>query len=168
MATSRRTTWSCDVRGARYRTRDTSRPHRMAEKVMARGRGGAEKPDRGNKLGGQVEGSESEREGRAEKRAREGAGESAGNNAPEKHDGKASRWRQRPRPPSNEKPGSPQPQGHSIASTLQAPESCEPDQRNTTATRWRQRPKPPKPQESCEARIASIARPPAGVSAPSL
>ncbi|KAM7314473.1 hypothetical protein ISCGN_004257 [Ixodes scapularis] len=87
MATSRRTTWSCDVRG----------------------------------------------------------GKSAGNNALEKHDGKASRWRQRPRHPSSEKPGSPQPQGHSLASALQAPEPCEPDQRNTTAIRWCQRPKPPYP-----------------------
>ncbi|KAG0417232.1 hypothetical protein HPB47_005779 [Ixodes persulcatus] len=97
----------------------------------------------GSKLG-QVGGNDRVRaRRRAEKSARERAGESAENNSSEKHNGKATRWRQHPRPPSPEKPGSPQPQGHPLASALQAPEPCEPDQRNTTAARWRQRQMPP-------------------------
>ncbi|KAM7310740.1 hypothetical protein ISCGN_007648 [Ixodes scapularis] len=99
---------------------------------------------------------------RAEKSARERAGDSTGDNTPEKHNGKASRWRQRPRPPSPEKLGSHQLQGHSLASALQAPEPCELDQRNRTASRWRQRPKLPNPPSPVKP-----GSPPASVSAPS-
>ncbi|KAG0433861.1 hypothetical protein HPB47_019531, partial [Ixodes persulcatus] len=82
----------------------------------------------------------------AEKSARERAGESTGNNTLEKHNGKDTCWHQCPRPPNPEKPGSPQPQSHSLASALQAPEHSEPDQRhNGKATHWRQCPEPSEP-----------------------